>query len=126
MESDNGLSLLLFIRMVVHGYSVKTGLIGETSLANSLLDIYSEAWVKKIHVLRAHLLLLATFWHILLKILLQALATKCISIYINTTNESTSWIIVFMCIMWLALLIVIIHCMCATMGQNTLCHIIIL
>ncbi|KAL5681965.1 hypothetical protein ACJX0J_008350, partial [Zea mays] len=37
----------LFIRMVVHGYSVKTGLIGETSLANALLDIYSEAWVKK-------------------------------------------------------------------------------
>jgi hypothetical protein len=31
-----------FAGRVVHGYSVKTGLIGETSLANSLLDMYSN------------------------------------------------------------------------------------
>ncbi|KAF7035676.1 hypothetical protein CFC21_046501 [Triticum aestivum] len=31
-----------FLGIVVHGYSVKTGLIGETSLANVLLDMYSN------------------------------------------------------------------------------------
>uniref|UniRef100_A0ACD5VW29 Uncharacterized protein n=1 Tax=Avena sativa TaxID=4498 RepID=A0ACD5VW29_AVESA len=31
-----------FLGRVVHGYSVKTGLIGETSLANVLLDMYSN------------------------------------------------------------------------------------
>uniref|UniRef100_A0A0A9D618 DYW domain-containing protein n=1 Tax=Arundo donax TaxID=35708 RepID=A0A0A9D618_ARUDO len=31
-----------FVGWVVHGYSVKTGLIGETSLANALLDMYSN------------------------------------------------------------------------------------
>lgn len=31
-----------FAGRVVHGYSVKTGLIGETSLANALLDMYSN------------------------------------------------------------------------------------
>ncbi|KAL6646199.1 hypothetical protein ACP70R_017807 [Stipagrostis hirtigluma subsp. patula] len=31
-----------FVGSVVHGYSVKTGLVGETSLANTLLDMYSN------------------------------------------------------------------------------------
>ncbi|GJN04019.1 hypothetical protein PR202_ga21526 [Eleusine coracana subsp. coracana] len=31
-----------FLGRTVHGYSVKTGLVGETSLANTLLDMYSN------------------------------------------------------------------------------------
>ncbi|WVZ92144.1 hypothetical protein U9M48_038231 [Paspalum notatum var. saurae] len=36
------LSCYQFVGRVIHGYSVKTGLIGETSQANALLDMYSN------------------------------------------------------------------------------------
>jgi pentatricopeptide repeat protein len=48
-------SLYWFAGRVVHGYLVKTGLIGETSLANALLDMYSNCsdWQSTNYIIRS-------------------------------------------------------------------------